>query len=44
MTLIQKLNEKGLSSGPVFATRIMKGYEAAQMVAAFKENKGVMTK
>ncbi|TCN00885.1 hypothetical protein EV294_101335 [Paenibacillus sp. BK033] len=36
MTLIQMLNEKGLTSGPVYATRVLKGYEAARMVADFK--------
>jgi hypothetical protein len=36
MLLSQMLKNKGLSSGPVYATRILKGYEAARMVADFK--------
>ncbi|URN94530.1 MAG: hypothetical protein NAG76_22380 [Candidatus Pristimantibacillus lignocellulolyticus] len=35
MLFAQLLHEKGLTSGPVYATGILKGHEAARMVADF---------
>ncbi|WP_028562277.1 hypothetical protein [Paenibacillus pinihumi] len=36
MNLSKLLNANGLTSGPVYATGIMKGWEVARMVADFK--------
>lgn len=36
MSFVLMLNQQGLNRGPVYATGIMKGYEAARMIADFK--------
>ncbi|MBO2943613.1 hypothetical protein JJQ72_06425 [Paenibacillus sp. F411] len=36
MSLASALKAQGLTRGPVYATGIMKGYEAARMIADFK--------